>query len=221
MVLVNKLTWNNARSIFTLDGVSWVLEFGLHITRIYETNALDSHLCGSIGCNESWRGINDVRIIETELDIVVGVVKTIESDLDGQHIGLRVHWNLALDCAICHQLSWLIDSVVRRVSKSNLHVFARRILADEVGASDCHHLLILVLELSKGWINLDNMRRFIVGEAMSASWCLNIDPVLVVERDLNQCLGSDWLRHRNHVDLLIGIGCWVDQYGLCNNILAG
>ena len=86
-----------------------------------------------------------------------------------------------MNCAVIHQLSWLVDRIVRGVSKSNLHVLARRILADEVLASNDHGLLILVLELSKCWIDLDNVRRFIVGETMLATWCLNIDKVFVVE----------------------------------------
>ena len=54
------------------------------------------------------------------------------------------------------------------------------------------------------------MRRIVVGEAIRAVWCLHIDPVLVVERNLNERFGTSRLRHGDYVDLFVGVALWVD-----------
>jgi hypothetical protein len=181
MVLVNECGWCNTRTLVTLDGASWVLEFGLSFTRVYETDTLHSHLRGTIRCDESWGGIDDIRIVETETDVVVRVIKAVERDLDRQYIGLRVHRDLALDSTIIFQLGWLIDGVVGWVSEPDFNILAGRILADEVSSSYGHHLMLLVLQWSKRWLNLADMWRVIESEAVSCMWGSDINPVLVVE----------------------------------------
>ena len=46
---------------------------------------------------------------------------------------------------------------------------------------------------------------------MSGTWGLDRDPVFVIERDLEDSLGSDRLWLRNQVDLLVGIGILIDS----------
>ena len=134
MPLVDEVSFLDASIRGTLQVKLSILEQNLSLARVGEAEAPESHTSGSIDSDESWRSIDDVRIVEAKCGVVVGIVEAVEGDLDGQHIGFRVHRDPAADCTVGHQLCRLEDGVVRRGSEADLDFFAGWILADEVSA---------------------------------------------------------------------------------------
>ena len=221
VVLVFELGWLNAFTSIADAGACLILKLGLSFACVHETNTFHCDFGSAVRRDEPGLRVDDVGIVEAELDVIVGVVEAVESDLDGQDIGLGVHGDLALDSSISHQLCWLVDGIIGRVAESHFHVFAGRVLADEVSASDSHCLAILALQWAERGLDLSDMWRVIVSEAIRAVWRLDVDPVLIVERDLNQSMSAGRLWHRNNVDLLVGVAVGIDLSRLRDDLLRG
>jgi len=121
-----------------------ILECNFCFTRIDKADAFHSNSGCTSSWDESWGGIDHVWIVKSKRDVVVRIVDTVKSYLNGQNVGFGVHRNLAADGAVVHQLARLVNSF-RRVSKSNFYIFARWVLTNEVNSCDSHHLVCLVL----------------------------------------------------------------------------
>lgn len=202
MVLVDEISWLDATSL-ARNWEDLILKADLGLARVHESETCKSHLGAAISGNKSWCGIDHVGIVVAKSDVIIGVIKTVESDLDGQHIGLRVHWNLAANCTVSHQLGRLKYRIVGWVAEAHLHILARWILADEVSSFNGHHLAVLSLEWAERGLDASDMGRVIVDKTESGVRGSNIYPVLFVERNLDNGLGTDGLRHRNRLDSLI------------------
>ena len=100
VVLVDVVSWLDAVTFCAVDREGHVLVAHLSLTRVDETDALDLDSSATVSSDQAWLSIDDIWVIETERDVVIRVVEAIESDLDGQHIRLGVHWNLTSDCAV-------------------------------------------------------------------------------------------------------------------------
>jgi len=207
MVLVDELSLFDATSL-ALNWEDLILKADLGLARIHESETRKSHLGGAISGNKSWRGIDNVRIVVAKSDVVIGVIKTVESDLDRQHIRLGVHWNLAANCTVSHELGRLKYCIVGWVAEAHLHILARWILADEVSSFNGHHLAVLSLEWAERGLNASDMGRVIVDKTESGVRGSNIYPVFLVERNLDNGLGTDGLWHRNSLDSLIIVVIW-------------
>ena len=139
-----------------------VLDFGL--SRVDKAETLDSDLSSAICCNQSGRSINHIWIVEAKCDVVVGVVYAVKSHLHWKHVWLGVHGDLASHCSIIIQNCGFVDGVVGRIAKAHLYISARWVLADEIGAVKSHLLVRFTLKGAKGWLDLSDVRRIVVGE---------------------------------------------------------
>mmetsp|Transcript_13740 Transcript_13740/g.17353 ORF Transcript_13740/g.17353 Transcript_13740/m.17353 type:complete len:408 (+) Transcript_13740:2424-3647(+) len=167
-----------------LEGLRQRVEFDFGLAGVDETKTFHGHLRGPISRNEAGLSVNHVRIVEAESNVVIAVVEAIEGDLDGQDIGLGVHGDLAADSSVIHEFCWLVDGVVGWRSESHLDVLTGRVLADEIRASDRHCLTRLALQRAEGGRDRSNVRRLVVDKTVAGAWCLHVDPVLAVKRDL-------------------------------------
>jgi len=99
VVHVNEVSGLLAVSItLEREGKVGVLDLGL--TRIDEAESLHSNSGRTSSRDKPGGGIDHVRIVESECDVVVGVVEAVEGHLYGQDIGLGVHRDLAADGSV-------------------------------------------------------------------------------------------------------------------------
>jgi hypothetical protein len=83
---------------------------------------------------QTWLGINNVRIEIAECLIVMGVIHIVEGHLKTENVWLHVNWSQALDFSFACHLTFDIDCRVGWLTEAALYLFTGRVRADEVCA---------------------------------------------------------------------------------------
>ena len=82
---------------------------------------------------------------------------------------------------------------MRGLTEAALDEGAVLVWADEVLARDRQHEVFLVLDWAELGAHILNVRRVVPGETVVQPWVLHSDPVFLVEGELDQGFGADWL----------------------------
>lgn len=185
----------------------------LGLARIDEADTFDGHLSAAVGGNEPWRRIKDEGVEEAVGLVVAGVALSVGGELYFQDIRFGVLRHLAPHKLAAYKVTFGIDVLVRMVTETAAQV-STVIVALKAGASKLDSDDSFCLDVAVAWCDGSDMWGCIVLEAGVGSWILDIDPVLVVQRDLEHgSLGSPdcWRRPCKRVDLKLirsHLCCW-------------
>jgi len=170
-------------------------EYGLKVgARIYETEANQSHSCGSFGAYQPRLNSENVGVKEPVSLIVIRVILPIECQFNMKDVRAGKPWDQSANFLIVNPLTLDINCVLIFTELDPQVLAHISIGASEVFPIQFNILLNRVFNRTIGRADRDNSRGVVVCELVRLSFQEHLLPILVIERKLKDSFGIQFCR---------------------------